>query len=296
MKEFSLIIDQELHQKTVRHILLKVMKISSSAFSSLKFSGGVLLDGKQAYANDRVQAGQQIQIRFPDKRVAVQKLPAHAMKINIVYEDDDYYILEKPAGLPTMYSQKQGGPTLETGLYHFLGCPENYVFRPVNRLDKGTGGLMAVAKHAHAQQLLQKALHTDRFIRNYIALCHGTLPVKEGTICAPIGKDNTGIKRKVMPEGKEAKTDYLVLKTSSKYSLVHLRLHTGRTHQIRVHMAYMNCPIVGDYVYGKEDGRFPGRFALHSSEMEFVQPLSGNVICAVSKIPDLWYDILENEQ
>ena len=292
MKTFSTIIGQEHDQKTVQHMVLKVMRISSGAYSSLKFSGGITLNGKQAYARDRVRAGQVLQVTFPEGKCDYPDMENDTAEIRIAYEDDDYYVINKPAGLATMYSPSKGGVTLETALYHYLGKPENYVFRPINRLDKGTSGLMAVAKHAHAQQLLQKELHTDRFVREYTALCKGHLPQTEGIICAPIGKMNDSIKRCVTEDGKEAITEYRVLETGKDASLVRLRLRTGRTHQIRVHMAYLGCPVWGDYVYGEEVGAFPGCFALHSCSVEFTQPLTGEKIRIDTQVAPLWYEIL----
>lgn len=292
MKTFSIIVSQDQDQKTVHHLVRKVMQISSGAYSSLKFSGGITLDGKQAYAKDRVRTGQALQVTFPDGKSSYPDTEDNANDIIIAYEDEDYYVINKPAGLATMYSPSQGGKTLETGLYHYLGKPDDYVFRPINRLDKGTSGLMAVARHAHAQQLLQKALHTDCFIREYTALCKGCLPKPEGVICAPIGKMKNGVKRFVTDDGKEAVTEYRVLEKGANATLVRLQLRTGRTHQIRVHMSYMGCPVWGDYVYGEEDASFPGCFALHSSKITFLQPLKKKTIQIDSQIPAHWYDLL----
>ena len=201
-------------------------------------------------------------------------------------------MIDKPAGIATMYSPSQGGATVETGLYMLLGKPEYYIFRPVNRLDKGTSGLMAVARHAHSQQLLQKKLHTDQFVREYTALCKGRLPQNDGVITAPIGKLKDGIKRCVSADGKPACTEYHVLEAGKEGFIARLRLKTGRTHQIRVHMAHMGCPIWGDYLYGEKDERFPGCFALHSSCIQFIQPITGKKIELVSEVPEMWYNLI----
>lgn len=292
MKTINLIVGTEHDQKTVHHMVLKVMKLSSGAYSRLKFTGGITLDGKQAYARDKVRAGQLLQVIFPDGSCHYPQTNVNTGNICIAYEDEDYYVIEKPAGLATMHSPAQGGTTVETGLYSLLGKPEHYVFRPVNRLDKGTGGLMAVAKYAHAQQLLQKQLHTDQFVREYTALCKGFPLRREGVINAPIGKMEEGIKRCITADGKPALTEYKVIECGEKGFIAGLRLHTGRTHQIRVHMAYLGCPVWGDYLYGEEDEHFPGCFALHSSHILFTQPISGERIELVSKVPKMWYDIL----
>lgn len=292
MKTISMMIGPEHDRKTVHHVVLKVMKVSSGAYGRLKFTGGITLDGKQTYARELVKEGQILQVSFPDGSNSYPEMTNDEANVCIVYEDEDYYVIDKPAGLATMYSPGRGGSTLETALYCHLGCPGNYVFRPINRLDKGTSGLMAVAKHAHAQHLLQKELHTDRFVREYTALCKGCPPERDGIITAPIGKASDGIKRRVTNEGKNAVTEYHVLAQSNRASLVQMRLQTGRTHQIRVHMAYLGCPIWGDYVYGQEDACFPGFFALHSSRIAFCNPITGKIIQLVSKVPQMWYDLL----
>lgn len=292
MHHIKKIIDQQLEGKTIRYIARKVLKLSASAFSSLKFSKGILLNSVQAYADDTVKCGQVLEFVFDKEHANNCQLPAHPMDIHIVYEDDDYYILDKPAGLPTMYSAKQGGATLETGLFAYLGCPADYIFRPVNRLDKGTSGLMVVAKNAHAQQMLQKELHSPRFIRSYAALCKGLPPLLAGVINAPIGKSQDGIKRIITPDGKPSVTQYRLLDSGGQISLVKLILQTGRTHQIRVHLSSINCPILGDYVYGEGDDRFPGYFALHSSCVSFVHPINGKQIEVTATIPDSWHAIL----
>lgn len=294
MDEIVFRVGKEQDGKTVQHIALKAVKISAGAFRSLKFSGGVLLDGIPALSTDRVHEGQEICFRFP--KSATCSLPAHPVTFSIPYEDDDFFVIDKPAPLPTMYSAHQGGETLETGLYHHLNCPKDYLFRPVNRLDKGTSGLMLVARHAHAQQLMQKELHTSRFVREYTALCCGRPPEDEGVIRQPIAQMENGVKRFVSPEGKMAVTHYSLLKAGPSYSLVRLRLETGRTHQIRVHLSHLGCPIVGDYVYGREDKRLPGRFALHSSRILFFHPLKEKTIEIVSNIPEMWYDMLEQNE
>ena len=268
--------------RTVKSIARKEMQISYGQFSSLKYKNGILLDGEPVYADVRVKEGQTLSIVLNDMGKAFTPFD---MPLSIPWEDEDFWIIDKPAPLPTLCSVHQEGPTLENVLYARLGCPKDYVFRPVKRLDKGTSGLMAVAKNAHAQQLLQKQLHTDTFVREYQALCIGRLPEKEGIISFPIGKAGPGSKREIRPDGKEAITHYWVEEEKNGLSLVRLRLQTGRTHQIRVHLSAMDCPIVGDYLYGIEDGHLPGRFALHACMICFIHPITGEKIFLQSNLP-----------
>lgn len=268
--------------RTVKSIALGEMRMSRSLFSSLKFSGGLTLDGNPVRADARLQAGQVLSARWRDGQTLC--LTPYAVPFEIPYQDAHYWIVNKPAPLPTLCSARQEGPTLENALYARLGCPKDFVFRPVNRLDKGTSGLLAVARDAHAQQLLQRQLHTDAFVREYLAVCRGHLPQAEGTVDLPIAKGD-GVRREVRPDGVRAVTHYRVENETEAYSLVRLRLETGRTHQIRVHMAALGCPVAGDYVYGQADSRLPGRFALHACRLRFANPFTGEIAEAESPLP-----------
>lgn len=269
--------------RTVKSIALGEMRMSRSLFSSLKFSGGLTLDGTPVRADARLQAGQVLRARWRDSQALC--LTPYDVPFEIPYQDEHYWIVDKPAPLPTLCSARQEGPTLENALYARLGCPGNFVFRPVNRLDKGTSGLLAVARDAHAQQLLQRQLHTDAFVREYLSVCRGHLPRGEGTVDLPIAKGD-GVQREVRADGVRAVTHYRVEKETEAYSLVRLRLETGRTHQIRVHMAALGCPVAGDYVYGQADSRLPGRFALHACRLRFFNPFTGERGEAESPLPE----------
>ena len=184
--------------------------------------------------------------------------------MNVVFESDDFYILDKPAPLPCQCSQRQTAGTLENRLAARFG--EHFVFRPLNRLDKGTSGLMCAAKHAHACQLLQKELHTGGFCREYLAVVEGIVE-GEFTVDAPITKADAASVRRVVDRkrGRPSVTHARAVAHGNGRTLLRLRLETGRTHQIRVHMAHIGHPVVGDFLYGREDAALPGRFALHSA-------------------------------
>ncbi|MEG2119803.1 MAG: RluA family pseudouridine synthase, partial [Pseudoflavonifractor sp.] len=189
--------------------------------------------------------------------------------VNILYEDEDLLVLDKPAGLPVYPARNQGSDTLGNYLaeyYKKQGIP--FVFRAVNRLDRGTSGLMVVAKHAHCHECLKNQLHTGDFRRIYLAVLDGALPEETGVIDAPIGRAaGTILGRTVSPDGDRAVTHYRVLSQKNGRSLVQLELETGRTHQIRVHTAHLGCPVTGDFLYGTEHPLLPGRTALHSWEL-----------------------------
>ena len=276
--------------RTVKSLALKEMALSRGRLSSLKFSGGLKLDGAPVRTDVYPAAGQVITARWEETGgAALAPCPAD---FSIVYEDEYYYVLDKPAPLPTLASPHQTGGALENGLYAYLGCPAGFVFRPVNRLDKGTSGLMAAAKDGHAQQRLQRLLHTDAFIREYLALCLGAPPDGQGVIDLPIGRES-GVKRAVRPDGQRAVTHYRVEQTRGALSLLRLRLDTGRTHQIRVHLSALGCPILGDYLYGQPDPRLPGRFALHACRLAFRHPFTGDPVEVESPLPEELMNLFE---
>ena len=206
----------------------------------------------------------------------------------VVWFDEDLIVLDKPAPLPTMSGRLNDRPSLEGMVKAAFGD-----FRPVNRLDSGTSGLMLCARTAYAQALAQKMLHTETFVREYLAVTEGCPQEERGQIDAPIGHDPKHVsKRMIRPDGKAAKTDYCVLERQGNRALLRLRLQTGRTHQIRVHLAWAGAPIVGDYLYGKDEEKLPGRFALHSAYLSLRHPLSGEYLTFESDMPPELRDLL----
>lgn len=285
MPAYELIIPPELEGAAIRKAATGIMGLSSRQFKRCKFQGEMRLDGELVHADARLRAGQRLWLYAPEREVPQPQ--ASEIPLTVYYEDEHLLIVDKPAPLPSASSQRQTGATLENVVYAYLGCPEGFVYRPVNRLDKGTSGLMVVAKEAHAQYLLQQQLHSDQFQRTYLAVTEGTLLDSEGCIDLPIAKeDAASIRRIVHPEGKEARTFYKVEAVSGNHSLIRLKLDTGRTHQIRVHLSALGCPICGDFLYGTELPELPGRFALHSTAIRLWHPLKNCWLTYESPLPD----------
>ena len=279
--------------RRLRDILRQVMGVSYSAMKSAKWDGRITVDGIATPVDAFVREGQRIVILFKDAAPAYALKP-YPIPLTIPYEDEHLYIIDKPAPLASQSSAKHPDDALENALYAHLGCPADFIYRPVNRLDKGTSGLMIVAKDAHAQHRLQKLLHSDDFARQYLAVVEGHLPAKQGVVDAPIGKeDAASIRRLVREDGKPSVTHYEVFKETAARSLVRLRLETGRTHQIRVHMALLGCPVCGDFLYGTELPELPGRFALHSHELTLQHPLTMEGLHVVSPLPEALTALLE---
>ena len=188
--------------------------------------------------------------------------------------------------MPTLPGAYNRNDTLREALCVLLGeNPDAFRYHPVNRLDKGTSGLMAVACHDHAQRLLSQQLHTDAFVREYLAVTQGVPSREEGLIDAPIARAGEGARRCVSPAGQPARTHYRVERISGGRALIRLRLETGRTHQIRVHLSSIGCPVCGDYLYGTELPQLHGRFALHSARLCCRQPVTGERIDITEPLP-----------
>ena len=281
MHELSVMISSGLAGRSVKSVALGQLKVSYGQLKRMKFSDHILVDGIPRHTDYILRAGECLRLCFPVE--TGPRVGAGSEALNVVWEDPDILIIDKPAPLPSVAS-RQGGETLENRVFSYLDCPEGFIYRPVNRLDKGTSGLMMAAKNAHIQQRMQRMLHTDGFIREYLAVVDGRPGEEKGVIDLPIGHGQ-GIKRVIDAAGRPAFTEYEVLKTGERRSLLRLKLHTGRTHQIRVHLAALGCPVAGDFLYGQEDERLPGRFALHSYRLCFCHPLSGEWVEARSPMP-----------
>ena len=278
--------------RKLRDILRQVMGVSYGAMKSAKWDGRITVNGIPTPVDAIMREGDAVAIRWKDAPVyAVKPYP---LPLIIPYEDEHLFVIDKPAPLASQSSANHPDDALENALFSHLGCPADYVYRPVNRLDKGTSGLMLVAKTPHAQHRLQQLLHTEDFRRTYLAVVEGHLPSPRGTVDAPIGKeDAASIRRLVTADGKPSVTHYEVLRESAARSLVRLVLETGRTHQIRVHMAHLGCPVCGDFLYGTELPELPGRFALHSHEVQLLHPMTGEKLHIVSPLPDSLTSLLD---
>ena len=285
MRSLTLTVAPEDDGRLIGRVARGRLGVSARQLTRAKFANLLLLDGESVHADHPVRAGQAITVVITDEAPAFEARPEYE-GVNIVFEDEDIYVVDKPAPLATQSSPKQPDNTLENRLAGYFG-DSSFVFRPVNRLDKGTSGLMAAAKNAHAQMLLAKQLHTPEFAREYLAVTEGVPFPEAGKIDLPIGKmDGATVRREIRPDGKPSVTHYEVIFQAHRLALVRLLLETGRTHQIRVHMAAIGCPVYGDFLYGVErPDALNERFALHSAKMRFLHPLSGKELTFSSPLP-----------
>lgn len=207
--------------------------------------------------------------------------------LDIVYEDAHILIVNKPAGIAVHPSMLHFDNSLSNGVkYYFDSIGLHKKIRAVNRIDLNTSGLVLFAKNEYIQECLIKQMANKTFGKTYLALVYGHMPEIKGTINAPIArKENSIIERCVSSSGQVAITHYELIKEFKKYSLVSCKLETGRTHQIRVHMAYIGNPLLGDSLYGNSTTSLISRQALHSYKMSFIHPVYNKTILVEAKLP-----------
>ena len=269
--------------RRVGSIIRQSMSVSYTALKNAKWNGRILLNGDPVFVDAVARAGDTVTVIRGGAAPAYTPKP-YELPLKIPYRDGYLTVVDKDAPLASQSGAGHPDDSLENAFYSYLGCPEDFVYRPVNRLDRGTGGLMVIAETAHAQQLLQRQLHTPDFERLYLALTEGIPPEKAGRLTFPIAKaPGATVKRVVSPDGKPCETLYRVLGTEGNRAAVLLKLLTGRTHQIRVHLSAIGCPVCGDFLYGTElPPEFPERFALHSAALRLKHPGTGETLCFFS--------------
>ena len=278
------------HGRAVRSVVPRVFRLGEHAYRRLKVLGCIFVNCETARASLILSACDVIEVRLPSEEagLVLDKSPQDALPASFIrYIDEDILVASKGAPLPTLPASHITSGTLREQIIAMLGAdPAAFTYHPVNRLDKGTSGLMVIARHAHAQRLLTAQLHTGNFIREYLAVTEGIPAAMEGTIDAPIARLGTGARRAVREDGLHAVTHYRVVSTHGSRTLIRLRLETGRTHQIRVHLSHIGCPIAGDYLYGTQLPELRGRFALHSARLICTQPITGRKIEIDEPLPD----------
>ena len=256
---------------------LKAKGYSASNITTLKkYENGIMLNGVWAYMNQKPAVNDRLLVRVCENKKSENIVPVD-IKLDIRYEDEDIIVINKGSDMPIHPSLNNYENSLANALMHYYNG-ENFVFRCINRLDKDTTGLTIVAKHFLSAGILNIAMQNRQIKRVYNAIVKddGRL-LDADTIDLPIAReDDTLIKRKVSPDGQRAVTHFKVLQRFEKYSLIELRLETGRTHQIRVHMSHIGAPLVGDYLYNEDDyGKISVRPLLHSKSLEFIHPVTG---------------------
>ena len=277
----------------------KTAEITRSRAAGLIADGNVLIHGKAAAKNAKVKDGDSVTITLPDPET--YDITPEDIPLDIVYEDGDLLVVNKPKGMVVHPAAGNYSGTLVNALMYHCGdslSGINGVMRPgiVHRIDKNTSGLLMVAKNDFAHNKLAEQIKEHSFTREYEAVVYGGLKADSGVIDAPIGRHP--IKRKQMAviseNSKNAVTHYEVIKRFEGFTHVKLRLETGRTHQIRVHMAYIGHPVAGDEVYGpKKVIKELGGQCLHAKKIGFVHPRTGEYMEFSSRLPDYFLNFLQ---
>ncbi len=261
-------------------------------------SGRVTVDGRSAKASLSLEEGMRIIVEMEPATVshvgAAREETTTSIQLDVVYEDPHVLVVNKPAGLVVHPAPGHPSGTLVDALLAHvpdLDTGENPT-RPgiVHRLDKDTSGLIVIAKDAASHEALSHQMREHTTIKRYLALVEGQMPIPEGVIEAPIGRDPRRRQRMALVSvaggGREARTRFRVLRTGSGRSLLEVQLETGRTHQIRVHLAAVHHPIVGDPVYGRQQPPMPPRQFLHAAHLEFAHPITGEWLAFDAPLPD----------
>lgn len=277
----------------------KLEGYTRSALKKLFEGGAVEINGKVAKPSQSVSEGDKISVTLPDPVECAAR--PEDIPVEIIYEDDDVAVINKPQGLTVHAGNGNADGTLVNALLFKLGNLSGIggVIRPgiVHRIDKNTSGLLVVAKNDKAHLSLASQIAEKSCRRTYVALLEGNLKDDKGTVTTYIGRSQTDrTKMAVVPpeKGKLAITDYEVLDRAQGYTLCRFDLHTGRTHQIRVHAKYLNHPIVGDDVYGRKKREFSlqGQL-LHAYRLEFTHPTSGERLSFTAPLPDYFTAVLK---
>lgn len=252
-----------------------------------KTSGSVLSNGIPVLMNQKLSAGDILTIHIRENNSSKNILPV-PLALNIVYEDEDLIIVDKPAKMPVHPSANHNENTLANALaWYFAQQNIPFTFRCTNRLDQDTSGLILIAKHMVSSAIISSMVKRHNICREYLAIVRGNVSPSSGTIDAPLSRKPGNIIEQEVDfiHGENAVTHYQTIIEKNGYSLVSLKLETGRTHQIRIHMKYLGFPLIGDYLYNPDMEKI-NRQALHSYRLSFRHPVTEKQMEFTAPLPD----------
>lgn len=278
----------------VKEVLKAEFSMSDRLLLKLKKLDKIYLNGNVTSVNHPVLENDLIECYLDYEENNSNIVPTE-MPLNIIYEDEAYIVVNKPAGIPVHPSMDHYTDSLSNGIaFYFNQIGLKKKIRPVNRLDKDTSGIVIFAKNEYIQECLVRQMKSKEFIKRYIAVVNGNLDNLEGTINAPIArKEGSIIERCISETGDIAITHYKVLKRKPNFDIVECILETGRTHQIRVHFAYLGHSLLSDTLYGTSSSLI-NRQALHAYEVEFTHPLSKKKVKYIATVPEDLNKLMEN--
>ena len=286
MKEYnSYIIGAEDSGMLLKEFLIARLGISHNTLVKLKKHRAIRVNGDTGYVNKTVKEGDTVEVNLVEE--GSDNILPEAMELRIAYEDEYLIIIDKEPNMPVHPSRNHYMGTVANGLmYYFLEGDKKITIRPINRLDKDTSGLVLFAKNAHIQHLMSQKLPGSEFVKEYLGICEGSLEPPAGTINLPISRERAeSIKRVVREAGERAVTHYQVKEKLQAGCLVSIRLETGRTHQIRVHLSHLGHPLMGDELYGGGLSKI-NRHALHACRIAFNHPVTNRAIEISSPLPE----------
>lgn len=277
--------------KSVKELICDLLHPSAKMLKYLKYrEDGILLNGRRVTVRATVQTGDILTLSLLDPQGAKGPEPV-PLPLEILYEDEDLAVPSKPGNMPTHPSRDHALDTVANALaYRYRMGPTPFVFRPVNRLDRETSGLLLVARNKLSAGRLTQSMQAGEIRKTYLAVLAGTSLADEGEICLPLHRSAASIIvrevcRPDAPDAEPSRTHYRILERRNGYSLAEAQPLTGRTHQLRVHFASGGCPIVGDTLYGTPDARI-GRQALHARSLSFPHPTTGERMTLTAPLPN----------
>ncbi len=280
-------VDKTGHELKIRDYMKDSLNLSGRFIKNSAMDRRIMVNDKEVKLSYRLSEGDVIQVRVTKEET--QNIEPENLNIQVIYEDDDLLIVNKPPYMVVHPTKSHSMGTLANGvIYHFRSNNDNSIVRLVSRLDRDTSGLIMIAKNQFSHMSLARAMDENTIEKSYLAVIHGKLEPKEGIIDKPLGKpENETIKRAVIEDGQRSVTHYKVIEEFKEAELVQLFLETGRTHQIRVHVSHEGCPIYGDSLYSEfNDEEFINRQALHAYRLRLPHPRSGEMLTFECEVPD----------
>ncbi|HYF82329.1 MAG TPA: RluA family pseudouridine synthase [Clostridia bacterium] len=261
------------------------LMMSRNGLIKVKKSGSLKVNGLNVHTDIILKAGDKVEFELTDQNS--ENILPEFMELAIIYEDEYMIVINKEAGIPTHPSKNHYMGTLANGLmYHLMEEGRDITIRPVNRLDKNTSGLVLFAKSSHIQHLMSLESYKHKISKEYLAIAQGRVEADSGTVDAPIAKEREhSVIRTVREDGARAVTHYHVLERYEDYTLLSIFLETGRTHQIRVHMAYIGHPLLGDDLYGGGQEKIK-RHALHAYNIKMLHPILHSNLNLTAELPE----------